>query len=139
MPFQRPTTTWPALSYRAEAGKAMGLFQPLGEFQWLWPEKGGPCPTGAFKDMEAVPTIQRLHDHGKGLICASAAHRQAFSHFCGLDASLIVVVGKDHADRLWARPENDAESIRLVVARTAITTTPKPSPRASLLNYRAGK
>ena len=32
-------------------------------------------PTGAFKDMEAVPTIQRMRDHGcKGIICASAGN-----------------------------------------------------------------
>ena len=107
------------VTYRAEAlGKAMGLSNLWVNFNGYWPEKGGLCPTGSFKDMEAVPTIQRLHDHGgKGLICASAGNTaRAFSHFCGLDGvPLIVVVGKDHADRLWARPENDAESIRLVV------------------------
>jgi cysteate synthase len=107
------------VTYRAEAlGEAMGLSNLWVNFNGYWPEKGGLCPTGSFKDMEAVPTIQRLHDHGgKGLICASAGNTaRAFSHFCGLDGvPLIVVVGKDHADRLWARPENDAESIRLVV------------------------
>ena len=68
--------------------------------------------------MEAVPTLQRIHDHGvKGLICASAGNTaRAFSHFCGMDGTpLIVVVGKEHEDRLWARPENDAESVHLVV------------------------
>ena len=62
--------------------------------------------------------IQRLRDHSaKGLICASAGNTaRAFSHFCGLDnIPLIVIVGKDHADRLWALPENSAESVRLVV------------------------
>ncbi len=28
---------------------------------------------------------------------------------------LLVVVGKDHAKRIWARPENNAESVRLIV------------------------
>jgi cysteate synthase len=28
---------------------------------------------------------------------------------------LLVVVGKDHAERIWARPENNAESVRLIV------------------------
>ena len=107
------------VTYKAEAlGNAMGLTNLWVNFNGYWPEKDGLCPTGSFKDMEAVPTIQRLHDHGgKGLICASAGNTaRAFSHFCGLDGMpLIVVVGKDHADRLWARPENEAASIRLVV------------------------
>ena len=107
------------VTYKAEnLGKAMGFSNLWVNFNGYWPEKGGLCPTGSFKDMEAVPTIQRLHDHGgEGLICASAGNTaRAFSHFCGLDGMpLIVVVGKDHGDRLWARPENDATSIRLIV------------------------
>ena len=107
------------VTYRAEAlGEAMGLSNLWVNFNGYWPEKGGLCPTGSFKDMEAVPTIQRLHDHGsQGLICASAGNTaRAFSHFCGLDGTpLIVVVGKDHGHRIWARPENNAESVRVVV------------------------
>ncbi|MGB1233957.1 MAG: cysteate synthase, partial [Poseidonia sp.] len=107
------------MTYRAEAlGKAMGLSNLWVNFNGYWPEKGGLCPTGSFKDMEAVPTIQRLHDHGgRGLICASAGNTaRAFTHFCGLDGvPLIVVVGKDHGHRIWARPENNAESVRVVV------------------------
>ena len=107
------------VTYRAEAlGEAMGLSNLWVTYHGYWPEKGGLCPTGSFKDMEAVPTIQRMHDHDcQGLICASAGNTaRAFTHFCGLDGTpLIVVVGKDHAKRIWARPENDAESVRLVV------------------------
>ena len=62
------------VTYRAEAlGEAMGLSNLWITYHGYWPEKGGLCPTGSFKDMEAVPTIQRMHDHGcQGLICASA-------------------------------------------------------------------
>ena len=107
------------VTYKAEAlGEAMGLSNLWVTFHGYWPEKGGICPTGSFKDMEAVPTIQRMHDHGcTGLICASAGNTaRAFTHFCGLDGMpLLVVVGKDHAERIWARPENNAESVRLIV------------------------
>lgn len=68
--------------------------------------------------MEAVPTIQRMRDHNlNGLICASAGNTgRAFSHFCGLEEiPLIIVVGKNHAKRIWLRPENPATSVRLVV------------------------
>jgi len=107
------------VTYKAEAlGDAMGLSDLWVSFNGYWPEKGGACPTGSFKDMEAVPTLQRMHDHGvKGLIVASAGNTaRGFTHFCGLDGMpLIVVVGKDHGNRVWARPENPAESVRLVV------------------------
>ena len=85
------------VTYKAdELGRAMGLSNLWVTYHGYWPEKGGLCPTGSFKDMEAVPTIQRLRDHSaKGLICASAGNTaRAFSHFCGLDnIPLIVVVG----------------------------------------------
>jgi cysteate synthase len=107
------------LTYKAEAlGDAMGLSNLWVTFHGYWPEKGGLCPTGSFKDMEAVTTIQRMHDHhAKGLICASAGNTgRAFSHFCGLDGiPLIIVVGQAHAKRIWVRPENSADSLRLVV------------------------
>ncbi len=107
------------VTYKAKnLGQALGLNNLWISFNGYWPEKGGMCPTGSFKDMEAVPTLQRIHDHNvKGLICASAGNTaRAFSHFCGMDGTpLIVVVGKEHQDRLWARPENDAKSVHLVV------------------------
>ena len=107
------------VTYKADAlGERLGLTNLWVTFHGYWPEKGGLCPTGSFKDMEAVPTIQRLRDHGeKGIICASAGNTaRAFTHFCGVsDTPLIVVVGKDHGNRVWARPENSARSVRLVV------------------------
>ncbi|MEC7254710.1 MAG: cysteate synthase [Candidatus Thermoplasmatota archaeon] len=107
------------VTYKAEAlGHRLGLSNLWITFHGYWPEKGGLCPTGSFKDMEAVPTIQRLKEHGKkGIICASAGNTaRAFTHFCGLsDTPLIVVVGKDHGHRVWVRPENPATSVRLIV------------------------
>jgi cysteate synthase len=87
-------------------------------FHGYWPEKGAMCPTGSFKDMEAVPTIQRLHDHGcTGLICASAGNTaRGFTHFCGLaDIPLIVVVGKDHGHRIWTKKGHPTASVKVVV------------------------
>ena len=86
-------------------------------FHGYWPEKGGMCPTGSFKDMEAVPTIMRLKEKGcKGVICASAGNTaRAFSYFCGLENfPVIVVVGKDHAKRIYL-PENHPTSVKLIV------------------------
>ena len=106
-------------TYKAEAlGKSLGMSNLWVTFHGFWPEKGGMCPTGSFKDMEAVPTIQRLHDHGcKGLICASAGNTaRGFTHFCGLAGMpLIVVVGKDHGHRIWTKVGHPTESVKVVV------------------------
>jgi len=106
-------------TYKAEAlGKSLGMSNLWVTFHGYWPEKGGLCPTGSFKDMEAVPTIQRLHDHGcKGLICASAGNTaRGFTHFCGLaNMPLIVVVGKDHGHRIWTKVGHPTESVKVVV------------------------
>jgi len=109
------------LTYKGEAlGEALGLSNLWVTFHGYWPEKGGLCPTGSFKDLEAVPTIQRLRDHGiTGVICASAGNTaRAFAHYCGLtDTPLIVIVGEEHAQRLWLRKDHPSESVRLVVLK----------------------
>ena len=106
-------------TYKAEAlGEALGMSNLWVTFHGYWPEKGAMCPTGSFKDMEAVPTIQRLHDHGcTGLICASAGNTaRGFTHFCGLaDMPLIVVVGKDHGHRIWTKKGHPTDSVKVVV------------------------
>ena len=60
------------VTYHAkDLGNRLGLSNLWIAFHGYWPEKGGLCPTGSFKDMEAVPTIQRMKDHScKGMICA---------------------------------------------------------------------
>ena len=106
-------------TYKAEAlGQSLGMSNLWVTFHGYWPEKGGMCPTGSFKDMEAVPTIQRLHDHGcKGLICASAGNTaRGFTHFCSLaNMPLIVVVGKDHGHRIWTKVGHPTDSVKVVV------------------------
>ena len=64
------------VTYQAkELGGKIGLSNLWVAFHGYWPEENGLCPTGSFKDMEAVPTIQRMKDHScKGMICASAGN-----------------------------------------------------------------
>ena len=46
------------VTYKAEAlGQELGLTN-MDYFSWLLAERKAICPTGAFKDMEAVPTIK---------------------------------------------------------------------------------
>ena len=107
------------VTYKAEKlGDALGFSNLWIAFHGYWPEKGGICPTGSFKDMEAVPTIQRMKDHScKGMICASAGNTgRAFTHFCAQDNfPLIVIVADIHAHRIWVDKTLDLNSVKLVV------------------------
>ena len=106
-------------TYKAnELGTQIGMNDLWVTFHGYWPEKGGMCPTGSFKDMEAVPTIMRLKEKGcKGMICASAGNTaRAFAYFCGLENfPLIVIVGKDHAERLYLPVNHPNKSVKLIV------------------------
>lgn len=107
------------VTYKSEAlARKLGLSNLWITYHGYWPERGGLCPTGAFKDMEAVPTIQRLRDHGcSGVICASAGNTaRAFSHFCDLDNfPLIVVVADIHAHRIWRTNPSVNDCVKVVV------------------------
>lgn len=86
-------------------------------FHGYWPERGGACPTTTFKDLEAVPTLQRLKDHNiPGLICASAGNTaRAFAHFGGLaDYPILLVVAEKHLSRVWVPKGHPTGSIRLI-------------------------
>ena len=120
LPISKPTSDVAGtVTYKAEAlGQELGLTNLWITFHGYWPERKAICPTGAFKDMEAVPTIQRMRDHGcKGIICASAGNTaRAFTHFCGKNNfPLIVVVGGIHADRIWATDDVPLDSVKVVV------------------------
>ena len=107
------------VTYKSEGlARKLGLSNLWITYHGYWPERGGLCPTGAFKDMEAVPTIQRLRDHGcNGVICASAGNTaRAFSHFCDLDNfPLIVVVADIHAHRVWRTNPSVNDCVKVVV------------------------
>ena len=106
-------------TYKAEElGKAIGMENLWVTFHGYWPEKNGICPTGSFKDMEAVPTLIRLRENGmKGVICASAGNTaRAFSYFCGLENfPLIVIVGSSHAKRLYIPEGHPSDSVKVIV------------------------
>ena len=105
--------------YKAEAlGKSLGLEELWVAFHGYWPERNGMCKTGSFKDLEAVPTIQRLVDHEcSGIICASAGNTaRAFTYHCGIsNMPLIVVVGHEHQNRIWVPHDHPTDSVQVIV------------------------
>ncbi|MBO6575962.1 MAG: cysteate synthase [Rhodothermales bacterium] len=106
------------VAYQSEGlAEALGLTNLWITFHGYWPERGGACPTTTFKDLEAVPTLQRLKDHNiPGLICASAGNTaRAFAHFGGLaDYPILLVVAEQHLKRIWVPEDHPTDSIRLI-------------------------
>ena len=106
-------------TYQAEAlGNAIGMNNLWVTFHGYWPERNGLCPTGSFKDMEAVPTLIRLKEKNcEGLICASAGNTaRAFAYFCGLyNVPIIIVVSHLHAKRLYVPDGHPTDSVKLIV------------------------
>ena len=119
LPASGPSSlTAGTVAYRSEGLAAvLGLEDLWITFHGYWPERGGACPTTTFKDLEAVPTLQRLKDHDiPGLICASAGNTaRAFAHFGGLAGyPILLVVAEKHLGRIWVPEDHPTESIRLV-------------------------
>lgn len=87
--------------------KSTGLAKELG-FKNLYistcgyvPEKGILNKTGTFKELEALPTIQRAKEHNKKLILATAGNTgRAFAHASLItNFPLLIVIPKN--SRLW--------------------------------------
>ena len=99
MPTQEVKTCSWHVTYKAEAlGHRLGLSNRWITFHGHWLRPTHLCFHGSFKDMEAVPTIQRLKEHGKnGIICASAGNTLDKNAFLwSFRHTRIVVDGKDH-------------------------------------------
>ncbi len=101
-----------------ELGSAVGLDDLWLSFSGYWPENGGACPTGSFKDLEVAPTLQRLLECGSpGVVVATAGNTgRSFAHFGGvIDYPVVVVVAEQHLPRIW-RPGSPQGASTVVVA-----------------------
>jgi len=97
-------------------GRELGLENLYITFSGYWPERGADVRTGSFKELEALPTMQRLKERGRNEILqiSSAGNTgRAFSQTSALTGMpLIVVVPERGADRIWTTEE--AENVCLV-------------------------
>ncbi|WP_400256548.1 cysteate synthase [Candidatus Methanomassiliicoccus intestinalis] len=98
--------------------KSSGLSRELGlnnlyiAFNGYWPEINANLDTCSFKDLEAGPTVEMLHEKREKriLTVASAGNTaRAFANTCHLaDLPLLLVVPKNSLSKLWI-PENVPE------------------------------
>jgi cysteate synthase len=82
----------------------LGLSHLLISFSGYCPEREASLTTGSFKELEALPTLQRLWELGKQIPVIASAGNTGRA-FAGLSAQykkpVVVVVPRDAVSRLW--------------------------------------
>lgn len=108
-----PTSASP-ITYRSERlGRELGLKNLYIGFNGYWPEKGAFMKTCTFKELEALPTLQRAKEKSgrKILVVASAGNTsRAFAEVSSTTGMPVVaVVPRSSLHRMWTttEPEND--------------------------------
>lgn len=104
--------------------KSSGLSRELGlnnlyiAFNGYWPEINANLNTCSFKDLEAGPTIEMLHEKKEKriLTVASAGNTaRAFANACHLsDIPLLLVVPKSSLSKLWIPEETPDDRVFLL-------------------------
>jgi cysteate synthase len=112
-----PTDACPR-TYRSEAlGKELGLTKLYISFSGYWPERDAFMKTCTFKELEALPTLQRAKElvSGKTLVIASAGNTaRAFAEVAAMTGQPVVaVVPRSARHRLWTTSANQ-ESVFLI-------------------------
>jgi cysteate synthase len=115
------TTAGPVVFPCERFGRRLGLDQLHCVFSGYWPERGALNPTGTFKDLEALPTLQALVEQGRReVLLASAGNTaRAFAHAAqSFDIKVYVVVPEAMLNRMWLPSEGSAPSaVRLAVVK----------------------
>ena len=85
-------------------------------------KRGGICPTGTFKDLEAVVTLERMLEHNcTGIVVATAGNTgRSFAHFGGLLAvPTLIIVAEQHLGRIWLPKGHPTDSLILIGIKDA--------------------
>ncbi len=136
-----PTDACPR-TYRSESlSKELGLTNLCISFSGYWPERDAFMKTCTFKELEALPTLQRAKElvGGKTLVVASAGNTaRAFSEVAAMTGlPVVAVVPRSALHRLWTTSANQ-ESVFLITVdgdySDAIATGKRLAARHSLLD-----
>ncbi|MBC7085788.1 MAG: cysteate synthase [Methanomethylovorans sp.] len=113
--------TGKTITYKSEAfAKEFCLSHLYIAFNGYWPEKNASMMTCTFKDLEAFPTVQRLHEKQDKniMVVASAGNTaRAFAHVCCITGQpLLLLVPQDSAHRIWTLHE-DTSCVCLITVK----------------------
>jgi len=106
LPVTRPLlpSGGPVTFTSAALSRELGLPRLAISFSGYFPEQHASLTTGSFKELEALPTLQRLWELGKKIPVIASAGNTGRA-FAGLSAQykkpVVVVVPKDAISRLW--------------------------------------
>jgi cysteate synthase len=107
----KPTVTAGPVTYRSVAlARELGLLNLYITFNGFWPEKGAATKTCSFKELEAVPTLQRAAEKKSGiLVVASAGNTgRAFAQIAAeMNTPVVVVIPKKSLPRIWTTIQTD--------------------------------
>ncbi|KUG13305.1 cysteate synthase [hydrocarbon metagenome] len=107
----KPAVTAGPVTYRSVAfAREMGFSNLYITFNGFWPEKGAAVKTCSFKELEAVPTLQRASEKKSGiLVVASAGNTgRAFAQIAAeMDTPVVVVIPKKSLPRIWTTIQTD--------------------------------
>ena len=107
----KPAVTAGPVTYRSVAlARELGLLNLYITFNGFWPEKGAATKTCSFKELEAVPTLQRASEKKSGiLVVASAGNTgRAFAQIAAeMNTPVVVVIPKKSLPRIWTTVPTD--------------------------------
>jgi cysteate synthase len=106
-----PAVTAGPITYKSEVlAKELGFSNLYITFNGFWPEKGAAIKTCSFKELEAVPTMQRASEKKSGiLVVASAGNTgRAFAQIAAeMNTPVVVVIPKKSLPRIWTTIQTD--------------------------------
>jgi len=103
--IDKPTVTAGPVTYRSGVlARELGLSHLYVTFNGFWPERAAANKTCSFKELEAVPTMQRAAEKKSGiLVVASAGNTgRAFAQVAAeTKRPVVVVIPKKSMSRIW--------------------------------------
>jgi cysteate synthase len=107
----KPTVTAGPITYKSGVlARELGLSHLYVTFNGFWPERAAAIKTCSFKELEAVPTMQRAAEKKCGiLVVASAGNTgRAFAQIAAeMNTPVVVVIPKKSLPRIWTTIQTD--------------------------------
>jgi len=147
LPVTRPLlpSGGPVTFASAALSRELGLPQLAISFSGYFPEQNASLTTGSFKELEALPTLQRLWELGKKIPVIASAGNTGRA-FAGLSAQykkpVVVVVPKNAISRIWTTtPAHDIFLVAVegdytdaITVSTALAAVPGCVPEGGARN-----